>query len=344
MEWRMLLSLDDRHATTLLGAAKTVAMAGGDGGGTVSDAAALAIASLAETGLGTEAPDVGTLGPVSPGQLAAAVDDGAHATTAAEVLAIMALVDGTRDAGRVGSVLEFAQALDCRAEWLGDLSLSLEADLRPMIADMGDRNLRSVTDGRLDLSDIDDISHWLMPYEDNEDTALAARYAVLSALAPGTLGHAFWSFYDRHHFVFPGQAGAVNEMFGTPHDCTHVISGYDTTPQGELLVSTFTSRMHPVFPMAGHVLPVIYSWHVGIEFNKLAGSYKGALDPAKFWVAWDRGLQTTADTFAQGFSFWDHAEDPLDDVRAAFSVAPLDPAHAASSQGAVAGVDYHPIA
>src|ERR1700679_4149134 len=105
MEWRMLLSLDDRHATTLLGAAKTVAMAGGDGGGTVSDAAALAIASLAETGLGTEAPDVGTLGPVSPGQLAAAVDDGAHATTAAEVLAIMALVDGTRDAGRVGSVL-----------------------------------------------------------------------------------------------------------------------------------------------------------------------------------------------------------------------------------------------
>ena len=72
----------------------------------------------------------------------------------------------------------------------------------------------------------------------------------------------------------------MNEMFGTPHDCTHVIWGYDTTPQGELLVSTFTSRMHPVFPMAGHVLPVIYSWHVGIEFNKLAGSYKGALDPA----------------------------------------------------------------
>jgi hypothetical protein len=37
---------------------------------------------------------------------------------------------------------------------------------------------------------------------------------------------------------------------GTPHDCTHLISSYDTTPRGGLLVSTFTSRMHPVFPMA----------------------------------------------------------------------------------------------
>ena len=340
----MLLSLDDRHATTLLGAAKTVAMAGDDGGGTVSHAAVQAIGSLAEIGLGTGAPDLGLLGPVSPGQLAAAIDDPAHATTATEVLAVMALVDGTRDAGRVGAVLEFAQGLACQAEWLADLSMSLEEDLGPMIADMGDRNLRSITEGRLDLSDIDDISHWLMPYDDEEDTALAAKYAALSTLAPGTLGHAFWSFYDRHHFVFPGQPGAVNEMFGTPHDCTHVISGYDTTPQGELLVSTFTSRMHPVFPMAGHVLPVIYSWHVGIEFNKLAGSYRGALDPAKFWVAWDRGLRTTADTFAQEFSLWDHAEDRLEDVRATFSVAPLDPAHAASSQGAVAGVDYNPIA
>jgi hypothetical protein len=344
MEWPMLLSLEDRHATTLLGAAKAVAMAGDDGGGSVSDAAAQAIVSLAEIGLGTEAPDLGLLGPVSPGQLAAAMNDPGQATTATEVLAVMALVDGTRDAGRVGAVLEFAQGLACRDEWLADLSMSLEEDLGPMIADMGDRNLRSITEGRLDLSDIDDISHWLVPYDDDEDTALAAKYAALSTLAPGTLGHAFWSFYDRHHFVFPGQPGAVNEIFGTPHDCTHVLSGYDTTPQGELLVSTFTSRMHPVFPMAGHVLPVIYSWHVGIEFNKLAGSYRGGLDPAKFWVAWDRGLRTTADTFAQEFSLWHHAEDPLEDVRAAFSVAPLDPAHAASSQGAVAGVDYHPIA
>ncbi|HEX3567710.1 MAG TPA: hypothetical protein VHU17_20275, partial [Acidimicrobiales bacterium] len=184
-----------------------------------------------------------------------------------------------------------------------------------------------------------------MPYEgNNADDHLGDRYRELSSLPSGTLGYEFWSFYDRHSFAFPGQPGAVNEIFGTPHDCTNVISGYDTTPQGELLVSTFTSRMHPIFPMAGHVLPVIYSWHLGIEFNKLAGSYKGALDPTKFWVAWDRGLQTSGDTFGAEFDLWHHADEPLAAVRQAFEVPPLDEAHAASSNGAVAGVDYNPIA
>jgi hypothetical protein len=102
--------------------------------------------------------------------------------------------------------------------------------------------------------------------------------------------------------------------------------------------------MHPVFPMAGHVLPVIYSGHLGIELNELAGSYPGALDPAKFWVTWDRGLRTAADTFAADFVFWEHVEEPLDDLRREFNVAPLDPVHAASSQGATAGIHYHPIA
>jgi hypothetical protein len=30
---------------------------------------------------------------------------------------------------------------------------------------------------------------------------------------------------------------------------------------------TFTVGMHPLEPMAGHILPVIFSWHLGIELN-----------------------------------------------------------------------------
>ena len=37
----------------------------------------------------------------------------------------------------------------------------------------------------------------------------------------------------------------------------HVLSGYDTSLQGELLVSTFTAGMHPDEPITGHILPVI---------------------------------------------------------------------------------------
>jgi hypothetical protein len=209
---------------------------------------------------------------------------------------------------------------------------------------MSDLNLRSVTQGHLDLAQVGDINAWLLPYEGRRrDDRLITKYRDLAALPAGTLGWEFWAFYDRHRFSFPGQPGAANEMFTTPHDSTHLLSGYDTTPQGELLVSTFTARMHPVYPMEGHILPVIYSWHLGIEFNKLAGSYRGALDPAKFWVAWERGMHTEADAFGEGFDFWAHVETPLTQLRNDFAVPPLDPRYAAHSD-AVAGVDYNPVA
>ncbi len=335
----MLLALADDDELSVLGALGSVCTADGP----LSDAGAGAITSFAELGLGTPAPDPASLPTTTPEQLAAALPDDAAAATMLEVLAVAALVDGDLNGPRIDRVLDFAGALGSDSHWLGDLALSKDDDLGPVIADMGDRNLRSVTDGRLDLAHIDDINHWLMPYDgDGADAGLADRYRALAQLPAGSLGYEFWSFYDRHHFVFPGQPGAVNEMFATPHDCTHLLSGYDTTPQGELLVSTFTARMHPVFPMEGHILPVIYSWHLGIEFNQLAGSYRGALDPAKFWVAWQRGAATGADTFGPGFDFWAWAEEPLDNLRADAGVPPLEAAHAATSD-AVAGVDYRPI-
>jgi hypothetical protein len=339
----VLLSLKDNQTSVLLGGARTVATAGG--AVPLSSDGAAAIVSLAQLGLGADPPDVGSLSASTPDELAAALSDAAQAATAAEILAIFALVDGELNRGRIEQVLGFAQALDVHDSWLDDLVKSLDPDLGPIIADMGDKNLRSVTDGRVKMSDIGDWNDWLMPYDgDNADEHLGDRYQELSSLPPGTLGYEFWSFYNRNGFSFAGHPGAVNEMFGTPHDCTHLISGYDTTPQGEILVSTFTSGIHPIYPFDGQVLPVIYSWHLGIEFNKLAGSTTGALDPAKLWVAWDRGLQTSGDTYGPEFDLWHHADEPLAAVRQAFEVPPLDKAHAASSNGAVAGVDYNPIA
>jgi hypothetical protein len=339
----VLLSLKDNQTSVLLGAARTVATGGGTA--PLSSDAADAIVSLAQLGLGADPPNPGSLPSSTPDNLAAALSDADEAATAAEILAIFALVDGDLNRARIEQVLAFAGQLDVHDSWLDDLVKSLDPDLGPIIADMGDKNLRSVTDGRVKMADIGDWNDWLMPYEgDNTDEHLGDRYQELSSLPPGTLGYEFWSFYDRHGFAFAGHPGAVNEMFGTPHDCTHLISGYDTTPQGEILVSTFTSGIHPIYPFDGQVLPVIYSWHLGIEFNKLAGSTTGALDPAKLWVAWDRGLQTSGDTYAPEFDLWLHADEPLAAVRQAFEVPPLDEAHAASSNGAVAGVDYHPIA
>ena len=69
--------------------------------------------------------------------------------------------------------------------------------------------------------------------------------------------------------------------------------------RGEVLVSTFTGGMHREEPMGGHILPVIFSWHIGIQLVENAGSHKGALDPEPFWQVWSRGRATPGNVFAR---------------------------------------------
>jgi hypothetical protein len=165
--------------------------------------------------------------------------------------------------------------------------------------------------------DTDDAMPWLMPYKDaGADPALAARFRALSNLPKETFGHAFAAFYLANKYAFPGEEQALNFEFATRHDSSHLLAGYDTTPRGELLVSTFTAAMHRSHAMSGHVLPVIFSWHLGIPLNELAGAAKGALHPREFWHAWARGEAMKVNLFGPAWDFWAATREPIEPLRA----------------------------
>jgi len=46
----------------------------------------------------------------------------------------------------------------------------------------------------------------------------------------------------------------------------------------------------------------------------------GALDPDELWHAWARGERAGVDTFAPAWSFWEHADRPLDELRAVWHI------------------------
>ena len=100
-----------------------------------------------------------------------------------------------------------------------------------------------------------------------------------------------------------------------------------------LLVSTFTAGMYPLEAMAGHILPVIFSWHLGIELTPVAGKWTGAFPPQKFWMAWERGAETTGDPFAADWNFWVLTETALEDLKRRFRILPLGPGEAAADDG-----------
>ena len=272
---------------------------------------------------GTDPLDVDALTPTSPEELARALPDPALAQSAVRFLAVMALVDGRLDAGKIALVERFASALGIHEHYLRQLAEAAAGHLDWVGMDMMRQNVRSIPGLAWNPADVTAI---FLPYAGaHADPALARRYQALANLADGTFGRAFWAHYHKNGYAFPGEEQGLNEKFATPHDSTHVLSGYDTTPHGEVLVSTFTAAMHRQEPMSGHILPVIFSWHLGIQLNAVAKSATGALDPEAFWLAWDRGAAVNTDTFAAGWDFWAVVAEPLADLRRRYAIPPLDP-------------------
>lgn len=257
--------------------------------------------------------DVGSLPLTTPDDLRALLGDRDVAAEAVKYLAIMALVDGVLDEAKIARVLEYSRALDVEADYLTELVEAASGHMSWVIADMTRKNFDSVISRS---SEGLDPAAWIMPYGgDKADPALVARYEALGRLPDNTFGKALWEFDKTNGYSFPGDPGALNAAFATPHDSTHVISGYDTSYRGEILVSTFTAAMHPVHPISGHILPVIFSWHLGVQMNAVAKSARGALDPGEFWRAWRRGDEARVDTFAPSWDFWAHVATPLDELR-----------------------------
>ena len=264
--------------------------------------------------------DLGTLPAVEPADLVAALKDRSLAEEAVKYLAIMAMVDATLDHGKLKHVLEYSRALDIEADYLTDLVEAASGHLAWATADMWRKNFDSVLSRS---SEGLDPNTWIRPYAGaNADPALVARYEALGKLPQNTFGKALWDFDKANGYPFPGDPAALNAAFGTVHDSTHVISGYDTSARGELLVSTFTAGMHPLNPMSGHILPVIFFFHFGEQMNDVGHAGKGGLDPDEFWHAWARGAEMTVDIFDPTWSVWDWVEHDLDALRRQWNVTP----------------------
>ena len=323
----VLIRLSAAQIPLVLGAMRLVASAGGAERLSEADRNALVAFDrfiLRRSG----ALDVESLPATTAAALGAAVPGAPERDHVVQFLVVMALVDGTVDPAKIRVVDAFAQALGVREDSVRQLAELGRGHLAWVRADVARQNLRSVTGD--DIREPIDV--WVVPYRNAPDPALAARYRALGTLHEGTLGRAFFEFYRDNGFAFAGEPAGLNQRFATPHDSTHILSGYDTTPQGELLVSTFTAGMHPKEPMSGHILPVILSWHLGLEMTKLAGEVKGQLDPVKFWSAWERGGEVAVDVFDDGWSFWDATRAPLAALRERYRVPPLDPKYAAGGQ------------
>lgn len=262
-------------------------------------------------------PDWQQLSPILPQQLAARLPNPNQRELALQLLTVMAFVDGVVDEAKINLVLAYADALQVHADYIQDLVATNRRQWAWILADMSQRNIESIIGKPWAGADITD---WLLPYQHQPNPPLVARFQALATLPSDTLGYQFWEFYQAQGYRFPGESHGLNARFAVPHDCIHLLAGYDTSPAGEILVSTFTAAMHRQASMAGHILPVIYSWHLGIAFNDVAGSAQGALHPQEFWQAWARGNDAGIDLFGLAWDFWAVSATPLEQLRHLYTI------------------------
>lgn len=268
--------------------------------------------------------DIDALVPLGPEQLADRVTDPDVRQVAAELLAILALTEGEIDADRLREAVRFNHALGHHEAYVHDLVELARGHRQWVQADMVRRNLETFPGMAADMK-----VHGAYPYTGTPaDEALAARYLALGDLPTTTFGRAYYEHFHVHGFGFPGQVGALTELFAGPHDSIHVLSGYGTSTQGELLVSAFTAGMHQPDALAAHILPTLLEWQVGLDLSFAVAPESGWLDPRKYLIALDRGRASTHDVLDGPWDVFAHAERDLEELRAEFGITPLAPGDA----------------
>lgn len=318
----MLLRVPREQAEAILGAMRAVALEHGAGGVTELDRKTISGAATIVFGL--EPLDPEAIEPVDPEGLAAVLPGREDGEQAVRILAVMSLADGVLDPEKTELVRAYAQALGVSEGYLEILSEVAAKEVAEASACIMRKNVGSFP--HLDVERLKaGLAAPFLPYAEDPDPELEARYEELRGLPEKSFGRAFYDHFKRNSFAFPGNPEGLAEGFTTPHDSSHVLSGYSTSQAGEICVSTFIGAMHPDHPMAAEVLPVLYSWHLGIELNELAKTFRGAYEPRRFWTAWDRGAATTVDVVAADWDFWGATEVPLEELRAAYGVPPADP-------------------
>jgi len=260
--------------------------------------------------------DVDALQPIAVEELAGILIDPHRRKRAVQLAIVMALVEGAPDQATERAVRALASALciaDSGLEVLYDISHghTLLARLKMM------RRMRDSVRNNHAFPGFFRTAVQALGFA-AEDPGLAARYEALGASAPGSFGQAVYSHFRKNQFPFPGQKHGFSAIVF--HDLGHVLSGYDTNPEGEIQQAAFQAgfkRQDGFFFLLFGVL----QFHLGLRVTPIAQAERGLFDVKRVLRAVERGAACKVDLGA-GFDLFAYADLPLERVRSELGIPP----------------------
>jgi len=267
--------------------------------------------------------DLGSLPEADPVELAAQVIDPHQRKRLVQMAVVMATVDGDVTPVQERAVRAIAEELEVDEASLKVLrGLVSDSKLLTRVHMMRRLMGRFVGEARQEEG-LNGVRKFMGPLffgGGGEDHEVAWRYKQLGLLPEGTFGRAYWEFCTSRRFAFPGEPGGLPERM-VFHDFGHVLSGYDTDPQGEIQQGAFQAGFIRTDGFS-FLLFVIIQFHLGIKVTPIAEAQTGLFDVRKVIRAAERGGACRGDLSAR----WDHwawVELPVEEARARLSIPPL---------------------
>lgn len=250
--------------------------------------------------------DVGSLDPLDPVGLAAAVEDPKARHRLVELMILLEFSRHPGSEAMADRVEEYAAALGVHEKMQIVARDALESARSELNADYNRYH---------DPYDIEP------QFAGAEDAEMAKRLRELEHCPPGSLGRAYFDFYQRYNLKFPGEPGGGDVIF-VAHDFTHVLSGYEPDGPGELalqamLVSATDGDHHFSNFCVSLSLHEAGLYDSDIVMDKV-GTLARPGAPEELADAIRRGAQCSAD-----FATIDHlsrVDEPLEDVRRDLSI------------------------
>ena len=277
--------------------------------------------------------NVEALKPISPAELATHVDGHAHARQLIRLMVVTCLADGPPSMGQMSQLKGFAAALRVEEPAVNVIDhLAQGRRLRFRVGFMRRSHIRHYLRNTYRMSGgIRTVIQTLLRFRGviKDDAETASRFRALERLPEDTLGYGFFRHCADAELPFPGEKGGFPEG-AIYHDVTHVLSGYDTSPEGELKNAAFqagyTRDDHDFFVWLFSI--VLHAARINLlpfpipALPGLIGEGDLATDILRELV---RGNSVKVDLGDQ-WDFWEYAELPLETARERLGVLPLESA------------------
>lgn len=277
--------------------------------------------------------DVEALAPIAPEELASHHADPAQARQLVRLMVAMSLADGPPSREQVALISSFARALGVREPSVNVIRhLAKGRLLRFRLAFMRHAHIRTYLRNTYRMmGGIRPMIRGLLVARGviGENQELSARFRALERLPKDTLGHQFFRHYTGEGLAFPGEKGGfpVGALY---HDFSHVLAGYDTSPEGEMKNAAFQAgftRDDDDFFVALFAI-VIHTAGINLAPFPMP-VLPGRIGQGNLAIEVLHGLQRGAAMkvdLANDWDFWAYVELPIEVARERLGVPPLDPA------------------